>query len=231
MKTAGGAEGALLPPGWRPDRDRRRPPVFPAGRYRPRPPLVGRDGRVVLKDGTEVTLRRLVAADREAVASAFERLSEISRYRRFLSPMPRLPSSLLRFLTEVDQVNHVAWAAVVEEAGGPAGAGVGRFVRLADPAVAEPAVTVIDAYQGQGLGGLLLDALVLDALDHGITRFEGLVLAENIASRAMLARRGARFERDGGNVLRFTVDLPARAQQLTRSPLHAALRRFPADRR
>jgi RimJ/RimL family protein N-acetyltransferase len=162
---------------------------------------------VVLGDGTAVTLRPLVPADRDGLAAAFARLSEISRYRRFLSPMPRLSSSLLRFLTDVDQWSHFAWVAIVDEPAGPAGVGVGRFVRLADPAVAEPAITVIDDYQGRGLGGILLDALMREAIGHGITRFEGVVLTDNAASRAMLARAGARFEPDGGNVLRFTLDL------------------------
>jgi GNAT superfamily N-acetyltransferase len=85
--------------------------------------------------------------------------------------------------------------------------GVGRFVRLADPAVAEPAITVIDDYQGRGLGAILLDALMREAIGHGITRFEGVVLTDNAASRAMLARAGASFEPDGGNVLRFSLDL------------------------
>jgi RimJ/RimL family protein N-acetyltransferase len=217
VKAGRAFEGALLPQGWRPDRSR---PAMPS-----RPPLVGSDGRLVLRDGTEITLRPLRSTDRETFAAGFQRLSEVSRYRRFLSPMPRLTDRLLSFLTEVDQIDHVAWVAVVHEAGRPVGAAVARFVRLADPALAEPAVTVIDDYQGQGLGGLLFDALVLDALDHGISRFEGVVLAENAPSRAMLARRGARFRRDGGDVLGFTVDVPARARQLAGSPLHTALRR------
>jgi RimJ/RimL family protein N-acetyltransferase len=201
------AEGAFLPPGWRPERARYRPAGVSPGRYRPHPVWRPRHGHVVLGDGTAVTLRPLVPADRDGLAAAFARLSEISRYRRFLSPMPRLSSSLLRFLTDVDQWSHFAWVAIVDEPAGPAGVGVGRFVRLADPAVAEPAITVIDDYQGRGLGGILLDALMREAIGHGITRFEGVVLTDNAASRAMLARAGARFEPDGGNVLRFSLDL------------------------
>jgi RimJ/RimL family protein N-acetyltransferase len=129
--------------------------------------------------------------------------------------VPRLSPSLLAALTDVDGVDHCAWAALAEEDGEMVGVGIARFVRLADqPEAADAAVTVIDAYQGQGIGSRLLDALVPEALDRGITRFEGVLLAENIPSRRMLERAGARLERDGGSVLRFTLDLPARAREL-----------------
>jgi protein lysine acetyltransferase len=242
MRPGSAADGALLPPGWRPDRS-----VATPRPHRPGPRVDGAGGTIVLGDGTKIVLRPLVAADRELLADAFDHLSPRSRYRRFLSPMPRLSETVLSFLTDVDQVDHFAWAAVVREPGGPGvppenirgpgvspenisgpvGVGTSRFVRLGDPAAADAAVTVIDDYQGRGIGGLLLDALVLRALDHGITRFQGVVLEENLPSRAMLTRAGARFEPDGGGVLRYCLDLPARARDLSRSPLHTVLRRYP----
>jgi GNAT superfamily N-acetyltransferase len=148
--------------------------------------------------------------------AGFDRLSPDSRYHRFLAPVPRLSPSLLAFLTDVDGVDHCAWVALAEEDGQMIGVGIARFVRLADPEAADAAITVIDAYQGRGIGARLLDVLVLEALQHGITRFEGLLLAENTVSRRMLDRAGARIERDGGALLRFTLDLPARARELGR---------------
>lgn len=46
-----------------------------------------------LVGGTRVVLRPLAAEDRDLVVAAFDRLSPRSRYRRFLSPTPRLTSS------------------------------------------------------------------------------------------------------------------------------------------
>ena len=63
-----------------------------------------------------------------------------------------------------------------------AAAGVGRWVRTGQDAVADLAVTVLDDYQGRGWR-LLLDVAVLDAFACGVERFEGVVLGENIASR------------------------------------------------
>jgi GNAT superfamily N-acetyltransferase len=182
--------GALLPPGWRPDRE----------------------GSRTAGDG--IALRPFGPDDADLLVAGFERLSPQSRYHRFLAPVPRLSSSLLASLTGVDGVDHFAWGALAEEDGKMVGVGVARFVRLADREAADVAVTVIDAYQGRGIGARLLDALGLTALEHGITRFEGVLLAENLPARRMLGRAGARFERDGGGVLRFTLDLPARAREL-----------------
>jgi GNAT superfamily N-acetyltransferase len=214
------ADGPLLPPDWRPDRepgndadDRRWVVVDPAGRLR-------------LADGTDLALRPLRPGDGAVLAAGFERLSNRSRYRRFLTPMPRLTDSMLAFLTSVDGFNHRAWGAMVDEPGGPIGAGIVRWVRgRKDPTVADVAVTVIDDYQGRGLGGLLLDVAVLDAFAHGVECFEGVVLGENISSRRMLARGGARLAPDGGGVMTFTLPLRPRVERLRHSPLPSILAR------
>ena len=98
--------------------------------------------------------------------------------------------------------------AVATEAGEEVGVGVARFVRLDDRQAAELAVTVIDAYQGRGLGTLLLEAVAAEAVRHGITRFEGDVLIGNTAMRTLLRRAGARFGPGEDGVLRFELDLP-----------------------
>ena len=216
MRAGGGwAEGPLLPPGWRPDReeprddsdDHRWVVVDPAGRIR-------------LADGTGIALRPLAPGDGSLLVAGFDRLSARSRYRRFLSPVPRLTESMLTFLTSVDGVNHRAWGAMVTEPGGPVPAGVVRWVRSREnAAVADMAVTVIDDYQGRGLGGLLQDVAVLDAYAYGVERFEGVVLGENIASRRMLARGGARLRSDGDGVMAFTLELRPRVERLRTSAL------------
>lgn len=173
-----------------------------------------------LTDGTVVTLRPFRPGDRRLLVAGFARMSPESRYRRFLTPVPRLTDSMLAFLTSVDGPDHRAWGAVVDEPGGEVGAGVVRWVRTrADQRVADLAVTVIDDYQGRGLGGLLLDAAVLDAFAFGVDRFEGTVLADNLSSRRMLARGGATFRPEGGGVLAFTLPLQPRLDSLGRGPL------------
>jgi RimJ/RimL family protein N-acetyltransferase len=193
------------------------------------PPLyiAARTSQITLRDGSRVLLRPAVPADRALLVEAFERLSPESRYRRFFAPIQSMSGSLLDYLTAVDYVDHFAWAAISAEPGllgEPYGVGVSRYVRLADPAAAEMAVTVVDDWQGKGLGRILLDALVLEALENGIERFEGDVLVENRPMQEMLRRTGARFRPEGNGVLRFSIDLPARDGALSGSPFTDLLR-------
>ena len=214
------AEGPLLPPGWRPDREE------PAeDRDEPRWVVVDPAGHLRLADGTDIALRPFrPGAGGDLLVTSFARLSDQSRYRRFLSPVPRLTDAMLAILTSVDGVNHRAWGALIDEPAGEVGAGVARWVRSgSDPVVADLAVTVIDDYQGRGLGGLLLDVAVLDAFAHGVDRFEGLVLGENISSRRMLARGGATLRPEGGGVLAYTLPLRPRVDLLEASPLPALI--------
>jgi RimJ/RimL family protein N-acetyltransferase len=189
--------------------------------------VTARTSQITLRDGSRVLLRPAVAADRSLLVEAFDRLSPESRYRRFFAPVQSMSGSLLDHLMAVDYVDHFAWAAISAEPGPlgePYGVGVARYVRLADPAAAEMAVTVVDDWQGRGLGRILLDALVLEALENGIERFEGDVLVENRPMQEMLRRTGARFRSEGSGILRFSIDLPARDEAIAGSPFGDLLR-------
>jgi RimJ/RimL family protein N-acetyltransferase len=187
--------------------------------------IAARTSEFTLRDGSSVLVRPAGRADRDLLQEGFGRLSPESRYRRFFAPMQLLSESLLTYLTSMDYVNHFAWAALTKgDDGRPLGVGVSRYVRLDDPAAAEAAVTVVDDFQGKGLGRILLDALVLEALENGITRFEGDVLVENRPMQELLRRTGATFRPEGGGVLRFSIDLPARDKVINSAPFGGLLR-------
>jgi hypothetical protein len=65
---------------------------------------------------------------------------------------------------------------------------------------------------------------VLEALENGITRFEGDVLVENGSMQELLRSTGARFHPEGPGVLRFSIDLPAREEALRGSMFGELLR-------
>jgi len=142
-----------------------------------------------LADGTAVRLRFLRPDDRDVLLAGFNRLSPDSRYRRFFTPMPRLPEGVLERLLNTDGWNHVAIGAesATDHAGPPEGLGVARFIRLRDaPDMAEAAVAVVDHMQRRGLGTLLLSTLAAAARERGITRFRTEVLRSNDAVKALL---------------------------------------------
>lgn len=183
-----------------------------------------RTTEVILSDGTRVILRPLVPEDGPRIVEGFARMSPESRYRRFMSPVDELSPEMLRKLTDVDYVDRFAWAALAKDEPGRPGIGVARYVRCEDdPQVAEAAVTVIDEYQGRGLGTLLLQALGAAALEHGIARFRGYVLEDNRAIREILEEEGARTAHDGAGIVRVEVDLPM-GEDLRSSPAYRALR-------
>src|SRR5665811_2355055 len=63
---------------------------------------------VTLRDGSRVTVRPIRPQDAAPLRAGFERLSDESRYRRFLSPMQELRGAMLRYLAEVDHHDHEA---------------------------------------------------------------------------------------------------------------------------
>jgi RimJ/RimL family protein N-acetyltransferase len=165
--------------------------------------------RVQLRNGSAVLVAPLYIADRDRYLAGFEHASAESLYRRFMSPVARLSASQLRYLLDVDHRDHEALLAVDEE-GGEA-VGVARFVRLTDAAdVAEPAVMVVDDWQGLGLGTALCRLLAQRARELGIGRFEATLLAENRPMMAILESLGVvRTVSRQGSTIAVEVALPA----------------------
>lgn len=161
---------------------------------------------VLLRDGTPVFLRPIVPDDKDLLVKALERLSEESRYRRFMSLMTGFTTDQLRRLTEIDHRKAFAWIALhAEDPEEPLG--VARYVRLPDrPESAEVAVAVMDEYQRKGLGTILLEVLAATARAAGIRRFAGHLLADNVPMRRMLGRIGAELRLESPGVLE--VDIP-----------------------
>ena len=179
---------------------------------------------VGIADGTAVTLRPIVPGDEALVVTTFEGLSPESRYRRFFAPIPRLPESALAWLSELDYEKQFAWGALVEEHRQQILVGIARYVGLAKRShAAEAAIAVIDRYHGRGIGTLLFNALLLEALAVGICTFEGYVLANNHPMLALLRRAGARIHADADGSVRFELDLRKAGKELESSALYELL--------
>jgi CRP-like cAMP-binding protein len=162
---------------------------------------------VTLRDGSVLHLRPVLPGDNERTVHGPVQFSSETLYRRFQTT--RTPTaSLMAYLFEVDYVDHFVWvltdgkgvdAPVVADA---------RFVREADPTVAEVAFIVGDEYQRRGIGTFLLEALAVAARSDGIRRFTARVLSDNVPMRRILDQYGAVWHRDEQGVVTTVVDVP-----------------------
>ncbi|MDX2122014.1 MAG: GNAT family N-acetyltransferase [Gemmatimonadota bacterium] len=156
-----------------------------------------------LRDGTPIIIRAIQPDDDEALREGFRLLSDQTVYQRFFQAKRDLAEHELRYLTQLDFVDHVGLAAVISNAAGEFIIGVGRFVRLGSgrvgvrgverdrtPAHAEVAFVVGDEYQGQGVGSQLLAHLAAIALGLGIKYLEAEVLPDNRAMMAVFRHSG-----------------------------------------
>lgn len=169
-----------------------------------------------LRDGTHILIRPLLASDRDALAAGFEQLSPESRRMRFFSAPEHLTAPVLDYLTQLDYDHHYALGAIAVDEPGQPGVGVARWVRRDDdPTRAEPAITVLDAYQRRGIGTTLITVLATRAMEKGIEVFVARVLWENEAWLDSLRGLGARVEPDEPGVARIEIDLVRHTPETT----------------
>jgi GNAT superfamily N-acetyltransferase len=163
-----------------------------------------------LADGTLLLIRPIRPDDKGLLTDGIARLSQRTLTRRFLSPKTRLSPAELRYLTEVDGHDHVAYVALT--AGEPRHlVAVGRWVRSHErPRVAEVAFVVGDSWQGRGVGSLLAAALADEARFRGIRCFTATMQADNLPAHRLVEKLTDRlWSRGDGPVNELTVDLAA----------------------
>jgi RimJ/RimL family protein N-acetyltransferase len=160
---------------------------------------------LTLADGTRLALRPIDAGDRDRLSALFARLSPESRQRRFFSPKHELTPRELAFLTDIDHVDHEAFAAVDRRDGSIVGAG--RYVRRRDrDAAADLALEVADELQNLGIGTALAGRVVQRASENGFALLTATTLWENRPARALLRRLG--FHARGSRGTEIELELP-----------------------
>jgi CRP-like cAMP-binding protein len=164
---------------------------------------------VTLRDGARLQVRPILPSDRGKLADTQPGFSRESHYKRFFSAPP-LSDKVVQYLVDVDYGDHFAWVALAAD--DPEGPGVAsaRYIReRVAHDTAEVAFSVVDDYQGRGLGTLLLGALGVAAAENGIRQFRARVLAENEPMRAILRSAGAHLDFAEPGVLETVVPIPA----------------------
>jgi acetyltransferase len=122
-------------------------------------------------------------------------LSPLARRRRFHGALSELSSAQLDRLTRAQDPRDLSLVAL---AGGTERGAVVGMAQLAldEPASAEFALVVADAWQGQGLGLRLLERLLAHAAEAGVRTLGGFVLADNAAMLELTAKLGFVSRRD-----------------------------------
>jgi GNAT superfamily N-acetyltransferase len=144
-------------------------------------------GKVVVQGGA-AHVRLIRAAMTHAYRAFVDALSVASRFNRFHSVGHTIHDSVIKHLTDVDQLNHVALAAFDD-------AEPGRIIAEARYIVdeqrdAEFAIAVADPWQHQGLGRALASILLGYARSGHVVRVWGTVQRSNKPMHGLARRLG-----------------------------------------
>lgn len=140
-----------------------------------------------LLNENNVVIRPIRPVDKRLLERGMRQMSPESARLRFLTPKDHLTLAELRYLTEIDYVDHYAVVAIAADDADEL-LGVGRWVRdPARPHAAELAITVCDSRQGQGIGTALGEALVDAARARGVNEFTASILPENVPAQRLFA--------------------------------------------
>jgi protein lysine acetyltransferase len=174
----------------------------------------GSDGRLALVGGRRLHIRQLDPNDVDRLAGLFARLSPDSRYRRFLSPKPRLEPRELAYLTNLDYVDHDALAAVDRDRDSIVG--VARYARdRSRPSAAHIAFAVADELHGLGIGTMLTELIVQRARENGYELLIATTLWDNRPARALLRRLGFRARASDQGIVDLELSLGAGPRSLS----------------
>jgi acyl-CoA synthetase (NDP forming)/GNAT superfamily N-acetyltransferase len=170
----------------------------------------------LLADGSTVHIRQIEPEDADRVVSMHGRFSDRTRYLRYFAPYPRIPPRDLARFVNVD--HHNREALVVAVASGDLVA-VGRYERLGPSSPdAEVAFVVEDAFQGKGIGPLLLEHLAQAARAAGLSRFVAEVLPMNRPMIKVLTDAGYHVTREfDEGIVHLTFPIEPTAASETRS--------------
>jgi len=163
-----------------------------------------------LPDGQQATIRAIRPEDAELERDFVHRLSEQSRFLRFMFGLQDLSPAMLSRFTQIDYDRELALIVVLRQ---PDGAerqiGVARYIMLPDEETCEFAIVVSDEWQGKGVARRLFQRLIDVARERRIKVMTGITLREN--SRMIDLSRSLGFatrsDTDEPELVRMTLAL------------------------
>ncbi len=148
------------------------------------------EGLVSLNDGRKIFIRPIKPEDGPLVEALFGKLSDRSRYLRFLQHIETLPQDTVYRFTHIDYEKELALVAISQENGGDAMIAAARYNFFPERNLAEFAAVVRDDYQNMGLGKALLHKIFRIGKEHGIVHFVCTIEPRNRALRHILLGLG-----------------------------------------
>ena len=144
------------------------------------------DADALLTDAGIVRIRSARRADAQQLRAMYDRVSPDTLYLRFFTMSRTLMERDIDRLTRPPDAEHVSLVAEVRGAV----VGVATYERGDEPGEAEVAFIVDDAFQGRGVGMLLLEHLAAVASRHGVVRFVADTLPANARMLHVFADAG-----------------------------------------
>lgn len=172
-----------------------------------------------------VHIREIEPTDQPLLERGFAHLSQQSRTLRFLAAHPRLSAKELPRFTAPNDQDHFAIGALIKADEDVTPLATARYVRLIPGgSLAEFAETIIDDYQGRGLGSLMLGVLAKHAALNGLSGFAALVHQENARMLALLRDAGAVVTRTDHTEITLRLPLFTDAARYPETPVGEAFR-------
>ena len=162
-----------------------------------------------LTNGINITIRPIRPEDADMEKNFHSRLSDRTKYFRFMQALHELtPEMIVRF-TQIDYDREMAFVAVAQDANMPNELGVGRYIVNPDGNSVEFALVVADDSHCLGIGSRIMTTLMQTAKSKGISFFEGEVLAINKPMLSLVTKLGFSIESiaNDNEVVRVVKDL------------------------
>jgi acetyltransferase len=153
--------------------------------------------------GGRFTLRPVQPDDADMLQSFVRKLSDQSRYYRFVSSLRELSVPMLARYTLIDYDREMALVAIYKERA-PTGngeftetermIGVSRYIANPDLTSCEFSLVVDDEFNGQGIGSRLMLSIMEVARHKGLSEIDGLVLTRNAGMLKLMKRLGFQIQ-------------------------------------
>lgn len=134
---------------------------------------------VILKNGSEVLIRRAGPEDFRMLFSMFSSLSDDTMFRRFLRSQKALTEADAQEMLRLDDGNVTSLIAVVQKDHTEQAVGEARYVTSSSGELAEAAVVIADEWQNLGLGTALFIDLLAEAKRAGLSKVIAYFDVEN----------------------------------------------------